>query len=948
MTGIMYDKMMRKLRQGGNEITTEDQSNLTNEQRIQALANISDQTANANTGKMGYKVLLPGKSFAEQVTEANTIYEIRDVFDLGGTQETPVSVTLPANSVLKFDGGIIKNCTVSGSNTRIEAGNVKIFDNVKFSGTFVDSLNAIWVGANPGNSSFDNSAIIQDWFDSYSSCFKRLYFPQRNYYFLSTAWLKSDVRNLTLDGCHSTFYTNIPDDNNGNGQYFIKCSSTSSSGSSGEEFCVKSVRILNNRTTSGYNISKTRCFYFDRTQRFILDHVQVWYFDIAIFLRDIWYGAVRDNVVLRNNRIGVVCWGGNYYETNTVSLTNVTFSGVSANACKSMYPQNDGESDYNYNMRVASCGVDSYTLMGAFSLNGCTFEGFDYGVRLSGYKRSSHATTSGGPLNITGCYFENNRTYDIYVGTGNRDNYGIGSYYMNYIHYILITGCRFFTLKKVCLCGAKATMLSNEPCEVYITTTSYTKTHLDYNGPVTITGSNELANRIGSSLSVASVNENGSTSQIATNFQWLYATRDNALTWNRFNNYSLTGAMPASVPRAFGVANFITQPVSEIALDILPLRYYRDIRNNGYARLMVPSGNSIAAIACNPSYQIAALNCQGNITLAEFIRIWKAGTSYTGTVQNLYPYTITANPTEGTVKNESGTLVGFGVNAIGSLISDTSAAQYNIFIDAMVVVRISYSRMKFYCDLIQNGRTYDEFIRSRDEAQSYTSYIGIYGAETSMQYVMKRINSVYYDTTNSKLKIFNGYEWVDMTSPFQRYYYVSSGSKLSQRMAMPDYVGQTYHNMATGITYVFGFANGIGRSSYWNGGIGKVSSLEHPNGYIYDNTLDYANELEAGEQVIYNGKIFTWNGTSFDGNDTYSVTNTLASVTNSNPATEIDGNKTYMATLTPGLDYVIQSVTVTMGGTDVTSFVYNPTTHVIYIASVTGDIVITATAGTPN
>ena len=45
----------------------------TDQQRNTALANVSNQTANSTTGKMGYKVLEPTKTFTEQVTAENTI-----------------------------------------------------------------------------------------------------------------------------------------------------------------------------------------------------------------------------------------------------------------------------------------------------------------------------------------------------------------------------------------------------------------------------------------------------------------------------------------------------------------------------------------------------------------------------------------------------------------------------------------------------------------------------------------------------------------------------------------------------------------------------------------------------------------------------------------------------------------------------------------------------------
>lgn len=71
---------------------------------------------------MGYVILRKNKTFAEQVTAANTIYEIRYDFDLNGG-----SVTIPAGCVLMFKGGALTNGTVIGQNTRIEGDKTGIF-----------------------------------------------------------------------------------------------------------------------------------------------------------------------------------------------------------------------------------------------------------------------------------------------------------------------------------------------------------------------------------------------------------------------------------------------------------------------------------------------------------------------------------------------------------------------------------------------------------------------------------------------------------------------------------------------------------------------------------------------------------------------------------------------------------------------------------------------------
>ena len=61
---------------------------------------------------MGYVVLDKDKSFVEQVTQDNTIYEIRYDFDLEGQTKE-----IPAGCVLKFEGGCLKNGTLSADGT---------------------------------------------------------------------------------------------------------------------------------------------------------------------------------------------------------------------------------------------------------------------------------------------------------------------------------------------------------------------------------------------------------------------------------------------------------------------------------------------------------------------------------------------------------------------------------------------------------------------------------------------------------------------------------------------------------------------------------------------------------------------------------------------------------------------------------------------------------------
>ncbi len=77
---------------------------------------------------MGYVILRKDKTFAEQVTQTNTIYEIRYNFDLNGT-----TITIPQGCVLKFNGGSLRNGVINGDNYDVISTN-KCFYNIQFTG----------------------------------------------------------------------------------------------------------------------------------------------------------------------------------------------------------------------------------------------------------------------------------------------------------------------------------------------------------------------------------------------------------------------------------------------------------------------------------------------------------------------------------------------------------------------------------------------------------------------------------------------------------------------------------------------------------------------------------------------------------------------------------------------------------------------------------------------
>lgn len=78
----------------------------------------------------------------------------------------------------------------------------------------------------------------------------------------------------------------------------------------------------------------------------------------------------------------------------------------------------------------------------------------------------------------------------------------------------------------------------------------------------------------------------------------------------------------------------------------------------------------------------------------------------------------------------------------------------------------------------------------------------------------------------------------------------------------------------------------------------------------------------------------------------WTVTNNLTKVTNANTAKSVTKGASYTAVLTVAYGYELNSVTVTMGGADITGTAYDD--GIISIAEVTGNVVITAVAYAGN
>lgn len=139
---------------------------------------------------LGYRILRKNiQSNKNVLTQSminmpNNVYKIRYDFDLNGA-----TINLPANSVLQFVGGSIKNGTLNGNNTAIEAdSNAVIFDSVVIEGTWnVEHIYDSWFAFNTSPSYVSNQIITNILALSNDDVYNTIHFDaDRTYYFENT------------------------------------------------------------------------------------------------------------------------------------------------------------------------------------------------------------------------------------------------------------------------------------------------------------------------------------------------------------------------------------------------------------------------------------------------------------------------------------------------------------------------------------------------------------------------------------------------------------------------------------------------------------------------------------------------------------------------------------------------------------------------------------------
>lgn len=361
---------------------------------------------------LGYRILRKNiqsnKNILTQsmINMPNNIYKIRYDFDLNGA-----TINLPANSVLQFVGGSIKNGTLNGNNTVIEAdSNAIIFDSVVIESTWnVEHIYDSWFAFNTSPSYISNQIITNILALSNDNVYNTIHFDaDRTYYFelpyKGKANLGDDVRPdywklNTEEYAFLRIFTNFTSNthlivNNtiqmlptNQGAYFIfhieGKSNIEISGTGTINADAKDHLYTDPFAGTNYYGEWGHIFNFRSCDNIVIRDITVGYaFGDALAFSNIAYnnngtkaaGPATKNVlidgvkVLYARRNGIALGGNNY------TITNVYFEGCGSDEIKGTAPMAgiDFENDYT---EVESSGVCSNV-----SMSSCKFKNNKYDV----------------------------------------------------------------------------------------------------------------------------------------------------------------------------------------------------------------------------------------------------------------------------------------------------------------------------------------------------------------------------------------------------------------------------------------------------------------------------------------------------------------------------------------------------------------------------------------
>lgn len=127
-------------------------------------------------------VLDKNYSFERQVTQANTVYVVKDGFTLSK------NIVIPKESVLLFDGGFITGTArVTFQDTEIKGTFHAISSTLDFDGTLKGNVNLFYFDVKTDDQSYDNGRII----NKVTSVFKHIYIPSGDIFFITPIVMSS-------------------------------------------------------------------------------------------------------------------------------------------------------------------------------------------------------------------------------------------------------------------------------------------------------------------------------------------------------------------------------------------------------------------------------------------------------------------------------------------------------------------------------------------------------------------------------------------------------------------------------------------------------------------------------------------------------------------------------------------------------------------------------------
>ena len=346
-------------------------------------------TVNNNTYSVDPKQIVPSEALYTDDTLAGDILKRVDKF-------TGEDVNFRQTNIW-FDGSEMTDNKVDDI-FYIKKGNLY------YKRQFDGAVNAQWLGAKPNDPNFNNSTVIQNWWDNYAHLIGEIYFPTGTYYFSSQINLDKNRQHATINGNESKFIVRLNENE-------IWLNNTIQQGYN-EDFRLQNVNIYGDLT------NKSTAIKIGRANLWTISKVNIWDFYIGIEITDSYYGVFSGMCSIRRCWTGILFSRGvDSYEVNTLDLSNIKLQGIDFSQVQNLIPKNAGETDEDYIERAGSAGIRSYCTFNGVKFWGMTVEGFDFGLKFCRIEfppiYGSYPASSTGIFNIENCYFEANRIFDI-------------------------------------------------------------------------------------------------------------------------------------------------------------------------------------------------------------------------------------------------------------------------------------------------------------------------------------------------------------------------------------------------------------------------------------------------------------------------------------------------------------------------------------------------------